>query len=514
MTKEMTQNLLASVLLLAAAVGARAENFAARNGGLAFFDPLVQFINVTVTPRDAKTATIRFDIRWEDSWRNDINHDAAWVFLKARADDKSEWQHVRLAADRVLNPSGFGQAPAVSRPSATNNALLYYQGRPADSRVGGIESNPDIFPSPRAANYTRLEFLVPNGGDGFSGVFVRRSERGGGTVTARGVTLVCDLTSLKGIADFGKAQVRPFGLAMVYVAEGPFYLGTSGPEPGSFYAYDGGGTKTPPYRVMSAGAIPTGRQPGRLWARPGAQPEDGGDIPATFPNGYGAFYCMKKHITNRNWSEFLETLTPAQSDARYCAECHRVVRRGTSPNYAYQFGIGGARDGAAMRYISWEDGASFAAWAGLRPMTELEFEKVVRGFRVPVIEEVGPSYWKIAGIGVWPWDSIKSWETHCERAVTVGNAKGRSFTGTHGRGTLELPADWPQADAVGSGRRYNHFPDLSQTRVSDRLGAATADTTRRDSYKFRCVRTAPHEADPSATGSITGKPSEDENSDP
>jgi hypothetical protein len=124
-------------------------------------------------------------------------------------------------------------------------------------------------------------------------------------------------------------------------------------------------------------------------------------------------------------------------------------------------------------------------------MTELELEKAVRGFRVPVIQEVGPSYWGIAGIGIWPWESIKSWETHGERAVTVGNARGRSFKGTHGLGTLALPADWPQADAVGSGRRYIHVPGLEQTRVSDRLDAAVADTSRRNEGKFRCVRTAP-----------------------
>ncbi len=479
-----------AMVLLFAVAGAKAGGFVeGRDWRTVYFDPWVQFANITVAARDAKTATVRFDVRWEDSWRNDINHDAAWVFLKVRADDKSAWQHVRLVADRVLNPTGYGQTAIPPPTPAATVGLPYYQGRLDSPRTAGIELSPDIFRSESLD--TLLEFLVPAGQDGFTGVFLRRAEQGGGTVTACGVTLVCDLTGLQGIADFGKAQIRPFGLAMVHVAEGPFYLGSGGWESGSFYAFAAEGTQAPPYRVLSAAAIPTGRQPGRLWARPGAQPEDGGEIPSIFPNGYKAFYCMKKHITNRNWSEFLETLTAAQSDTRYCPEVGRVVRSGTAPNYTYKFGPGGARDGAAMRYISWEDGVSFAAWAGLRPMTELELEKAVRGFRVPVIQEVGPSYWGIAGIGVWPWDSIKSWETHGERAVTVGNARGRSFKGTHGLGTLALPADWPQADAVGSGRRYIHVPGLEQTRVSDRLGAAVADTSRRNDGKFRCVRTAP-----------------------
>ena len=52
---------------------------------------------------------------------------------------------------------------------------------------------------------------------------------------------------------------------------------------------------------------------------------------------------------------------------------------------------------------------------------------------------------------------------------------------TLGRATTVLPADWPRADAVGSGLH----------RVSDRLLAACADPQRLFSYRWRGVRTAP-----------------------
>jgi len=82
--------------------------------------------------------------------------------------------------------------------------------------------------------------------------------------------------------------------------------------------------------------------------------------------------------------------------------------------------------------------------------------------------------------------------------VTVGNAKGRGFKGTHGNGTAVLPADWPQADAVGAGFRCTHYRftevDLARTRLSDRLIADAADARRLMSYKFRAVRTAPKES--------------------
>jgi hypothetical protein len=176
----------------------------------------------------------------------------------------------------------------------------------------------------------------------------------------------------------------------------------------------------------------------------------------------------------------------------------------------------GARQGPGCLGLSWADGAAFAAWAGLRPMTELECEKVVRGTREPIPGEVGPSYWGVSGFNTWVWNAMKG-DQQCERPVTVSNAAGRRFTGTHGRGTTDLPADWPQADAVGSGLRcvwyssrgldvararvsapgfFSIFTnskceDMPRARLSDRLLAAIADPERLEKHKWRGVRTAP-----------------------
>ena len=94
----------------------------------------------------------------------------------------------------------------------------------------------------------------------------------------------------------------------------------------------------------------------------------------------------------------------------------------------------------------------------------------------------------------WNWNAFKN-DPQSERAVTVSNEKGLNFKGTHGLGSLTLPADWPQADAVGSGIRcslygYGIF-DLARPRLSDRLFAAIAEPNRRPSHKWRGVRTAP-----------------------
>jgi hypothetical protein len=127
-------------------------------------------------------------------------------------------------------------------------------------------------------------------------------------------------------------------------------------------------------------------------------------------------------------------------------------------------------------------------------MTELELEKAVRGPREPMPDEVGPSYWGVQGFASDDWSGFKG-DAQCERPVTVGNATGRKFRGTHGCGTLELPPGWPQADAIGSGMRCTYYTffqsDLPRIRLSDRLLAAVADPQRLFTHKWRGVRTAP-----------------------
>jgi hypothetical protein len=389
--------------------------------------------DVTITPRDAKTATLTFDLSWRNSWRHEVNHDAVWVFLKARAEGSKQWRHVRLAADKVLNPDGYGY---------------------------GESSAP-------------LEFLVPDGRDGFTGMFVRTADYGYGDVAAKAVKVLWDLTDAR--IDASKAEVRAHGVEMVYVSEGPFWLG-GGDSLYRFYKYTDGTQDSLAYRVTSAGAIPTGRQPGRLWAAGKAQPEDGGEIPAAFPNGYAAIYCMKTHIAMRQYADFLNTLSPEQAAERYG---NQFGRSGTAPDQRYG---GGQNADHGCSKLSWADGATWGAWAGLRPMTELEWEKVSRGPMAPGWK-VGdglnaPSYWDVKD-----WCG---WRTMQERPVTVANAKGRQFRGTHGSGEPVLPADWPQADALGAGTRGIHGGQMAR---SYRLHAATTFSGRGESW--RGVRTAP-----------------------
>ena len=413
--------------------------------------------NVKVTPRDANTATVRFDIAWENAWRHGSFHDATWVFFKARGDRKSDWQHVRLAADKVVNPTGYGQAK------------------------GG----------------TPLEFVVPAGDEGYLGMFVRRTKQGKGAVTARGVTAVWDLKAAPGIGDIRKTKIRAFGIEMVYVAEGPFYLGSGGRDLNRFYkcARDDRDVpqyrrqvlqavvtddEGPPYRVTGPGAIPTGRQKGKLWAA-GITPVDDGEIPASFPNGYASFYCMKHpYITQGQYAGFLNTLTTAQAKARYHVLGHgpEIERSGKSPNYTYSASAPDKR----CPWLSWTDCTAFAAWAGLRPMTDLEYEKAIRGPQDSVPYGASPSYWGAAGFNMGG---------HYERPVSAGSATGRRFAGTHGRGTPALPTNWPTD--VGGAVFRNQVRVGSHLRTSGRSNAIDvfADRGAHPYAGWRAARSAP-----------------------
>jgi hypothetical protein len=82
---------------------------------------------------------------------------------------------------------------------------------------------------------------------------------------------------------------------------------------------------------------------------------------------------------------------------------------------------------------------------------------------------------------------MNGWRSPVERPVTVANATGRRFQGTHGLGTTTLPADWPQEDAVGTGFRGGHGESGNP---SYRRRADTVATDRQGNY-WRGVRTAP-----------------------
>ena len=327
--------------------------------------------NVTMTGRDTTNdfVFVKFDTRWENSWRTSsapYNWDAVWMFVKYKV-GSGGWQHATLSgtASNHTSPSGSTITPS---------------------------------------------------SDG-KGAFIYRSADGSGTVSLSDSRLQWNYGT-DGVADDAALTLQVVAVEMVYVPQGSFSLGSGGTGTSEFYQSP---TTPGTYTVSSENAITVGTNAGNVYY---ASSDYGGDrsgpIPAAFPKGYTAFYCMKYGITQEQYVDFLNTLGRTQQNTRTAtnlasgqtAITNRYVMS-NDPSMQYRNGIrcdaaipatdtitfycdyngngtgGESGDGQhiACNYLSWADGAAYADWAALRPMIELEFEKACRGTAAAVADE-------------------------------------------------------------------------------------------------------------------------------
>ncbi len=212
----------------------------------------------------------------------------------------------------------------------------------------------------------------------------------------------------------------------------------------------------------------------------------------------------------------------------------------------------------ACNWLNWPDAAAYADWSGMRPMSELEFEKASRGTSSPAVGEPasgstcagdpnltaatgisnsgaanetasntsasavynnqasvqGPlrsgalatssSTRTTAGAGFYGIMDLSGNAT--EQVVSIGNSTGRSFTGSHGNGALNANGNadistWPgyvtnaNTGATGSGKRGGSWEDIAdRLLISDRFQANSTVTTRDRKTGFRAARSLPSTA--------------------
>ena len=460
---------------------------------------------------------VKFDVNWANSWRTstyESNWDGVWTFVKYK-DGSGNWKHATLSTN------------------ATDHKV------PASAMINvGANTNKGM------------------------GAFIYRSGNGTGDVSYANVKLLWNYTA-DGLSLQPGNQVDfcVFAIEMVYIPQGSFYVGdgTVSDIKGQFES----GTNGTPFQITNESYSITlgGGAPGSLGnnnALTVVKKDDFSDtnsvpLPAEYPKGFNAFWCMKYEISQGQYADFLNTLTPGQTNNRY--KTTSSGSRYTITNNAGVFTA--ARPDRACNFLSWGDGVAYADWAGLRPMTELEFEKVCRGPVTPVKDEYawgtnaiyyisGSSPLYISGaedgteyisnnlsagaasynntahsggdVGLGPLrcgifagkagtrtraDSGATYYGVMEMSgnlwewpVTLGNTTGRAFTGTHGDGALTSSGNadvggWP-ADANGTGRRGGGWNDYSwYLRISDRY-LATKELLTREAYTgWRGVRTAP-----------------------
>jgi hypothetical protein len=369
--------------------------------------------NVTTTGDNAanKTIQVQFDMSWDNSWRDAINWDAAWVFMKYK-DANGLWQHVQL------NTTGFASG------NGTENTI----------QVGGDKV----------------------------GAFVYRSAAGTGTFASTTMQLQWNY-GLSGLTSVTGLEVRVFAIEMVYVPQGDFTIRNditkgffrnycyvdpnTGSEDYSCRSYESESYYLRPLDIYTATAVINSRlsptfsyyDPQNNW-----QPisikikgnlgidynNDGLVENSNYPTGFLPFYCYKYEMSEQQYADFLNTLTTSQitglriggstislSNGQYVtSEPDKVLDRTSGCNFCYSNMsertfveyLNGftpteiARVGAAGFNIFISNGQyysstpnracgngnafrmlSYADWSGLRPMTFLEFNKASNGPLMP-----------------------------------------------------------------------------------------------------------------------------------
>jgi formylglycine-generating enzyme required for sulfatase activity len=436
-------------------------------------------------------AMIRTNITWDNSWRDTENWDAVWVFMKYRASNGTDaWQHATL---NFINGVSDGHS---SPTGCTINTS-------SDSK----------------------------------GVFIYRSENGSGNIQFSNIQLRWNFGT-DGLTSLDNIDVKIFGIEMVYVPLGSFYVGDGQTDSDEIYGNFEEGTTGNAFQITSENAITLGGgQTGSLGnnnkvnhffrgsydgavdcSNDGCLDGSGDDfddsnsqnLPQAFPKGFDSFYCMKYELTQLQFVDMLNCLTTTQQTT---LTSQATFVGGGNTMTGLRYGISSQNNvftttepHAPMIYCDWILAASYADWSGLRPMTELEFEKAARGTNEPVVneyawgnasiyldenltlsnqsaanEEIASGYhistnsgncWinggnhnmsTIARVGIFAanasnYGRISSGASYYgimelsgnawERTVSVGHSEGRKFTGNHGDGTLDIngyanTSDWP-----------------------------------------------------------------------
>ena len=443
----------------------------------------IQLANVLLNGQNVagQFSLVNFDVSWENSWRtitNEANYDGAWIFVKFRKKSGNLWQHATIDASGATMPAG-----SVLQTSLDGKGVWIYHTLPGADFTGDV-------------NYNGAKIRWNYGVDG--------------------------------VLNTDSVEIKVFALEMVYVPQGKFNIGSGGAETNSFKE----GSLSSPYSVSSENAITVANTAGNLYYSNvnGLGGDLGSPIPATYPKGFKAFWLMKYESSQQQYVDFLNNLDIARATNRYVG-----TYTGTHPNLIAPF------PERAAASVSITDELAFSDWAGLRPFTELEYEKASRGYnQVATPNEYAWGNTTIASTtattnpglanetannGNANYNGTMGFPLRCgiyatatsnrqqsggtyygimdmsgnemEITIGVGGTAGRAFTGVHGDGNLDAGGDanvaaWPAASA-GYSLRGGYFSDApARLCTSDRYyGAFNSSPASRLTYiGIRLARTA------------------------
>jgi len=299
-------------------------------------------VSTTVT---ANGTSVNFSIKWDNSWRGGPanNWDAVWVFIKYKG-SQGWYEHLDMTGDNIVAPSG-------------------------------------------------LTVTVPTDK---KGCFIYRTDNGFGNVATATVSLGI-------VPKPGSFDVKVFGLEMVYIPQGSFYLGHSGGNSDNFGEANTGGTT--PFNITSSFPPTIGTATGNLYD---SRVAGSAAFNSSWPTGFNAFYMMKYELSQAGYRDFLNacpgfTYSSFSERSDLTSANYNVVGTRLFPaGYRNSLVVGAAASNAidpikanananttyneatdgewvAANFLYWSDAAAFLDWAALRPMTEFEYEKACNG---------------------------------------------------------------------------------------------------------------------------------------
>jgi formylglycine-generating enzyme required for sulfatase activity len=458
----------------------------------------IQLSNVYLSGQNTALnfTSINFDVAWDNSWRtstNESNYDGAWLFAKWRKKGTSEWRHASI------NYVAPGTAAACGHTAAAGAVLQ-------------------------------------TSSDGL-GIWMHRDADGIGNASFAANSLQWNY-GIDGVLDSDSIDINVYAIEMVYIPQGGFTLGSgSTTDFNGFSTYGTGAVASNQYLVNSESAITVGATLGSLYYTNNGTGfptyyagggDNAGPIPANYPKGYSAFWIMKYECSQQQYADFLNALDLTKATNRL------TVMTGTHPNFV------APNPERAMNSISNVDLLAYADWAGMRPFSELEYEKACRGANIIPIGNEYPwgntTITNVSGIsnsgsanetassgnavqsagtplrcGIFATsvsDRVSSGATYYgvmemagnthERPVAVGTPACRAFTRTtHGDGTLATNGEcnisiWNAVNLGYKGAAYN-ISTAQFFQTSDRASAAGTLATsvgREAASGIRLARTA------------------------
>lgn len=422
---------------------------------------------------------INFGVSWNNSWRINVgpsNWDAAWIFAKYRLKTSTDWKHATLNYVDGTGANDGHTVPAGATIASSND-------NGAGGAVGVFLFSNSII-AQQNVNYTGARLRWNYGVDG--------------------------------LADADSVEICVYAIEMVYVPEAGFFVGDGNAVINGQFRVQASNT---PFQITSEASLTLGGGGVSALHNNNAVGQTGADdfnnttsqtLAASYPKGFNAFYTMKYEISQEQYVAFLNKINRTQQASRFVSiivgnymhsgsgqttpQNRNGVRLMSDPGgvdprvYGNDLSnnniAGEANDGQniACNWLSMPDLLAYLDWAGLRPMTELEYEKACRGTAAAVAGEfawgstsilgstgitnsgaaneisnnngnctynnspgvsgpmrsgcyaqtatsriqAGAAYYGLMEMSGNVWDPV----------VPLGSVAGRSFTGLHGNGVL------------------------------------------------------------------------------